>query len=76
LADKGYDSKSLKKKLSKHKIKFLIKPNNRNTKNINKIRKFSKSQEITYKNRIKIEHFFGIIKRYPKINCRNKHMYL
>lgn len=68
LADKGYDSKILKSKLLNNKIKTLIKPNNRNTKDKNKIRKFTKHQEKIYKNRIIIEHFFGIIKRYPKIN--------
>jgi hypothetical protein len=53
IADKGYDSKN-------------IKPNNRNTKN--KLRKLNQEEELMYKKRIKIEHYFGKIKKYPKIN--------
>jgi transposase len=68
IADKGYDSQRIRNKLKKNNMKPLIKPNNRNTKDKTKIRTFNRHQEKMYKNRIKIEHFFGIIKRYPKVN--------
>lgn len=33
------------------------------------MRKLRDREEVIYKNRIKVEHYFGIIKRYPKVNC-------
>jgi hypothetical protein len=68
LADSGYDSSNLKEKLKIIHFKGIIKPNNRNTKHAKK-RKLSKSDNKKYKKRITIEGFFGIIKKYPKINC-------
>jgi len=50
-------------------IKPIIKPNNRNTKDTLKKRALTINEEQIYKKRIIIEHYFGIIKRAPKINC-------
>lgn len=69
LADSAYDNNEIKKTLNKINIRFIIKPNNKNTKDPHKRRYLTQAQKQIYKNRIKIEHCFGIIKRYPKINC-------
>ena len=68
LADKGYDSKIIRNKLKNANIKSIIGYNKRNTKDKTKLRSLTKRQNKIYKNRIKVEHYFGIIKRYPKIN--------
>lgn len=68
LADSGYDSKTINDKLNKLGFRKIIKPNNKNTK-YKKKKKLKKSQLRKYKKRIKVEHLFGIIKKYPKINC-------
>jgi len=68
IADKGYDSKNIRRLLRKKRIIPLIKPNNRNTRDESKKRSLNVNQEKIYKKRIKVEHFFGIIKKYPKIN--------
>ena len=54
-------------KLCKDVTKHL--PINKNTKDPHKRRYLTQAQKQIYKNRIKIEHFFGVIKRYPEINC-------
>ena len=68
LADKGYDSKFIRNKLKKNKIKSIISPNNRNTKDQLKKRFLNEKEKKIYKNRVRVEHFFGIVKRYPKVN--------
>ena len=68
LADKGYDSKFIRNKLKKNKIKSIISPNNRNTKDQLKKRFLNENEKKIYKNRVRVEHFFGIVKRYPKVN--------
>lgn len=69
IADKGYDAKIIKIMLRKRGINSIIKPNNRNTKALHKIRSLNSDQERLYKKRIKVEHLFSWIKKYPKINC-------
>jgi len=49
-------------------IKHIIKPNNKNNKYKRK-KKIPKRFRKQYSRRIKVEHFFGIIKKHPKINC-------
>ena len=68
LADKGYDTKAIRSKILKSKMKCIIPFNKRNTKDVTKIKVLNESEKEIYKKRIKVEHFFGIIKRYPKIN--------
>jgi transposase len=68
IADKGYDSKFIRMLLKKKKIKPIIKANRRNTKNIDRLRIFNKKEEEIYKRRLKVEHYFGKIKMYPKVN--------
>lgn len=69
LGDSGYDGKKMHEATKKIKTTNIVQPNNRGTKNPKKIRKLNKRQKNIYKKRIKVEHFFGIIKKYPKINC-------
>lgn len=69
IADKGYDAKIIRELLKKRKVISLIKPNNRNTKDENKKRKLTEAQELIYKKRVRIEHFFSRLKKYPKTNC-------
>ena len=69
LADSAYDSENIKNKLKEIKMRSIIKPNNRNTKDKKKIRKLNKQEKKKYKKRINVEHFFGIIKKSAKINC-------
>lgn len=68
LADKGYDTKAIRKKIKKSKMKCIIAYNKRNTKDKTKIKELNEVEKKVYKKRVKIEHYFGIIKRYPKIN--------
>jgi hypothetical protein len=68
LADSGYDSKSNREYIEGIKMKHIIAPNNRNTKNITKMRHMIKNDTNIYDKRIKVEHYYGIIKAYPKIN--------
>ena len=67
LADSGYDSKNIESILKKSNYKYVIKPNSKNTKYKRK-RKLKRDLK-KYKKCIIIEHFFGIIKKYPKMNC-------
>jgi len=69
LADKGYDSKIIRNKIKKSKMKCIIAHNKRNTKDKSKIKSLNNYEKIIYKKRVKVEHFFGAIKYYPKINC-------
>ena len=49
-------------------MKCIISCNNRNCKTKSKMRSLTNKEKHIYKNRIKVEHYFGIIKKYPKIN--------
>lgn len=69
LADSGYDTKDIREMIKQLNYRSIIKPNNRNTKDRKKMRRLNKSEKKKYKKRLKVEHFFGIIKKYPKINC-------
>ena len=69
LADKGYDSKAIRSKIKESKMKCIIAHNKRNCKDKSKIKSLTNKEKNIYKNRVKVEHFFGIIKKYPKINC-------
>lgn len=69
LADKGYDSKAIRRKIKTSKIKAIIAYNKRNCKDKTKIKSLTENEKNIYKKRIKVEHYFGIIKKYPKINC-------
>ena len=90
LADKGYDSKTIRERIKSSKMKCIIahnkeiisllaKANNLARlccKDKSKIKSFCKRKNIYKK---KVEHFLGIIKRYPKINCiyeKSLHSYL
>lgn len=68
LGDKGYDSLKVRTTIRNSKIKPIISYNKRNCKNVAKIKKLTEEESKIYKSRIKVEHFFSIIKRYPKIN--------
>jgi len=68
LADKRYDTKEIRKIIRKSKMNCIIPFNKRNTKDKSKIKILNEKENKIYKKRIKVEHFFGIIKRYPKIN--------
>ena len=68
LGDSGYDSNDIREKLKKAGYKTIIKPNNKNNKYKRK-KKIKKRNHKQYQKRIKVEHFFAIIKKYPKINC-------
>lgn len=69
LADKGYDTRTIREKIYKSKMKCIIPFNKRNTKNKSKIKELNENEKKIYKKRIKVEHYFSIIKKYPKINC-------
>jgi len=47
---------------------MMLHYNKRNTKDKTKIKTLTKQEKIKYKKRVKVEHFFGFIKGYPKIN--------
>lgn len=70
IGDAGYDSKKNKKILESYKYNVIIAPNNRNTKNLNKIRKLTRKQKTIYKKRIKIENTFSWIKKFKRLNNR------
>jgi len=68
MADSVYDLKELINQLQNIFDKTIIKPNNYNTKNINKIRKLNKEDEKIYKKRIIVEHMNKEIKSYRRLN--------
>lgn len=59
LADKMYDTKEFRKKITDKGYSCIIDYNKRNTKNINKIKKLTKVQKQKYKKRLKIENCFS-----------------
>ena len=70
MADKGYDSKKIRKQLSDFGYTVIIPYNKRNTKNINKINKLTNKFKKLYKKRIRVENIFCYIKKYRRINLR------
>jgi len=68
LADKGYDTKSVRDILKKKHYISIIAHNKRNTKNTNKIYKLTQIEKIKYKKRIIVENYFGWLKIYPKMS--------
>lgn len=68
LADKGYDTKGIRENIKSNNMVPIIGYNKRNTKDVNKIKSLTDSEKELYKRRIKVEHFFGSMKKYPKIN--------
>ena len=70
LADKGYDSKNVRKILTENGYIPIIDYNRRNTKDSTKIKYLTKNEQIIYANRIKIENLFCYIKKNKKILLR------
>ena len=70
LADAGYDTKAIRKKLFKLGYKILIPQNKRNIKDDTKIIKFTKYQKNIFKNRLKIENKFSQIKSNKRLLFR------
>ncbi len=68
LADSGYDSSKIRNYLQENKFTSIIDFNNRNTKNKDKIRKFTKKEKKIYKKRITIENTFNKIKHFKELN--------
>lgn len=68
MGDKGYDTLNFRKKCIDTNYKPLIDFNKRNTKNENKIKKFTTSQKTLYKKRIKVENCFGWLKQNKRIS--------
>lgn len=66
LADSGYDSTKLTK--SKFFKKYIIKPNNRNTKDETKIRELTQKETMIYKKRIIIENTNQKIKSFRRLD--------
>jgi DDE family transposase len=67
LADKGYYSKHNINRLKTEGYIPIISVNRRNTKS-KQLKELSKREKIIYKKRLKVENYFGWIKRYPKID--------
>ena len=67
LADSGYDSKANIEFLQNKGYHVIIPPNKRNTKDENKLRKYTKKEKEIYKKRIIVENSFGWIKFVPKL---------
>lgn len=70
LADKGYDSKEIRKKLRAMGYTAIIDYNKRNTKDPAKIKTLTEDERKIYKNRVNIEYKFGELKRYRRIYLR------
>ena len=69
MADKAYDSYKIKENIRRLNMKYIIPPNNRNTKLTQLKRKLTVKQIKSYRNRIKVEHLFARIKKSAEINC-------
>ncbi len=67
MADAGYDSMNLRKKLDEYFYKSIIPFNKRNTKDINIIKKLTDYEKNLYKSRINIENTFLKNKKVQKI---------
>lgn len=70
LADSAYDSKNFYEKIAEKGITHLIDRNPRNTKNAEKIKRFTKTELAHYKKRIKIENFFAHLKKFRRLLIR------
>ena len=70
ICDKGYCSSILRNLFKNNNIDPIIPYNNRNTKDINKLKEISSSENIKYLERIKIEHIFGQLKIFNKLGLR------
>ena len=69
MADKGYHSKKVIKKLEENDYIPIIPPNKRNTKDVTKLKFLNKEQKKKYKKRIIVENYFSWIMMNPKIMC-------
>ena len=63
MADAGYDSVNLRKRLNNIFYKLIIPFNKRNTKDENKIKSLTNEEKKLYKSRISIENTFLKIKK-------------
>jgi hypothetical protein len=71
LADAGYDSSIVRNNLKERNYIPLIAFNKRNTKDKNKLKIMTDTDKMIFKKRVKIEYFFGLIKRcYKRIDSR------
>ena len=79
MADSGYDSKEIRNLMKSKKCIVLIPQNKKNIKDKNKINHFTKNNNELFKERIKIEHMFGKLKKFRRIGLRyekKKEMFL
>lgn len=70
LADAGYYCKQVKDELTKLNCEYIIRPNNRNTKDKNKQAKLTDAEYKIYKKRVKIENAFSVLKSARRLNIR------
>jgi transposase len=70
MADKGYDSKSIKNTILNNGWGCLIPQNRRGIKNKNKLRKFTVKHKILYRQRMKVENMFNKIKTFRRLYAR------
>lgn len=68
LADKMYDTKEFRKQCKSKKMTPVIDYNVRNTKDVSKIKKLSEKEKQIYRERIKVENTFAIIKKYKRLD--------
>ena len=69
LADTGYDSNEIKDHLKINNIIPIIRPNNRRRNKNKKKKHLTRPNRKKYKRRIKVEHYYGTLKKYSKVNC-------
>jgi transposase len=69
MADKGYDSKDIKIKMSNMGYINVIPQNKRGIKNTNKLVSF-KQHKIKYRKRIKVENMFSKLKTFRRLSIR------
>lgn len=69
MADKGYDSKDIKLKMSNMGYINVIPQNKRGIKNTNKLVSF-KQHKIKYRKRIKVENMFSKLKTFRRLSIR------
>jgi transposase len=70
MADKGYDSKNIRQKLTAQNYKVIIPQNKRGIKDESKIIKFDKGTKLLYRKRILVENMFCKLKTFRRLSVR------
>ena len=72
LADKGYDTKHIRNIVTEKGYTPIIDHNNRNTKDIAKIKKLNEQEKPIYNKRVIVEQSYSWLKKNTRLECRRE----